>query len=88
VVQQIGRANVMGPPAHFEQFLAIGEIEAPPTELQVQADDNRGLVISAPIFAARTTQILAGQNLTSQVSPWQGILARQAPLFRRLEYIL
>src|SRR6266481_5800469 len=30
----------MGPPAHFEQFIAIGKIEASPTELQIQTDDN------------------------------------------------
>src|SRR5260370_32042250 len=30
----------MGPPAHFEQFIAIGKIEAAPTELQIQTDDN------------------------------------------------
>src|ERR1700676_2594768 len=41
VIQQIGCANVMGPPAHFEQFITVGKIEAAPTELQIQADDNR-----------------------------------------------
>src|SRR5258707_3120723 len=30
----------MGPPAHFEQFIAIGKIETAPTELQIQTDDN------------------------------------------------
>src|SRR5258707_15749998 len=30
----------MGPPAHFEQFIAIGKIEAAPTELQIQTDNN------------------------------------------------
>jgi hypothetical protein len=30
----------MGPSAHFEQFIAIGKIEAAPTELQIQTDDN------------------------------------------------
>jgi hypothetical protein len=40
VLQQIGRADVMRPPAHFEQLVAIGKIEAPPAELQIEADDN------------------------------------------------
>src|ERR1700675_2573754 len=30
----------MGPPAHFEQLITIGKIEAAPTELQIQTDNN------------------------------------------------
>src|SRR5258708_7758005 len=40
MLQQIGSANVVGPPSHFEQLVAIRKIETAPTKFQIQADDN------------------------------------------------
>src|SRR5580658_6502484 len=73
----------MGPSAHFEQLITIREIEAAPTELQIQTDDNGrsrhltsnldfGNCTGDPpiVFPERALPLVEGLIRRTFLSPW------------------
>jgi len=69
----------MGPPAHFEQFIAIGKIEAAPTELQIQTDDNGRSGHLTSILIAGTIRAMRQLCFRNARCAWENAGSRHVP---------